>query len=215
MQVETQETREKLDALLREANVLRLRGQAAEAEERCRAVLAIEPAESTALEMLGDLLRGRGKLEEAAELFQRAAAAAPSRPSPEKKYAEVTLELAERQRLRDTATLLLQHPASPAQQRRNVMFALLLSAAFPGLGQFYNRDAVKGAVLVAGALICLWLGIEPLLRLFLTVATAHASGEVNSFGAWFGLLGGVLWLYSVIDAVVVAQKRSRGAGPVG
>jgi tetratricopeptide (TPR) repeat protein len=210
--VETQQTQEKLDALLREANVLRLRGQLAEAEARCQAVLELAPEEPTALEMLGDLTRGRGQLEEAAALYKRAFAAAPQRPSPEKKLAEVTLELAERQRLRDTAALLLQHPPSPQQQRRNVMIALVLSGVFPGLGQFYNHEAVKGAILVFSSLLCLWVGGGALFRLFFTVATAHASGEVNSFGAWFGLLGFVLWIYSAIDAVVTAQKRGQGAG---
>ena len=215
--VETQQNQEKLDALLREANVLRLRGQAAEAEARCRAALDLMPEEPTALEMLGDLMRGRADLAEASRLYQRAIAAAPQRPSPEKKFAEVTLELAERQRLRDTAALMLQHPPSPQQQRRNVMIALVLSGLFPGLGQFYNHDAMKGTLLVLGSLICFGAGLAPLLRLLFTVAATRASGEVSGLGALFGFLGFVLWLYSVIDAVVTAQKRGRGAdgGPVG
>jgi TM2 domain-containing membrane protein YozV len=210
--VETQQTQEKLDALLREANVLRLRGQPAEAEARCHTVLEWVPEEPTALEMLGDLTRGRGQLEEAAALYKRAFAAAPERPAAEKKLAEVTLELAERQRLRDTAALLLQHPASPQQQRRNVMIALVLSSCFPGLGQFYNREPLKGCLLALGSLVCLGVGIYPLFSLLLTVATTHASGQVSSVGAWFGFLSLVLWLYGVIDAVVTAQKRGHGAG---
>lgn len=213
--MEIQQTQEKVEALLREANVLRLRGQTAEAETRCQAALELAPEEPTALEMLGDLLRGRGKLEEAAALYQRAAAAAPNRPSPEKKYAEVTLELSERQRMRDAAHLLLQNPPSPQQQRRNVIVAFMLSSLFPGLGQLYNQEWVKGGLLVLGGLVCLGLGADALFRLLFTVASAHASGAVNSFQAWFGFLGSVLWLYSVIDAVVTAQKRSRGAGRFG
>jgi TM2 domain-containing membrane protein YozV len=209
--VETEQTQEKLDALLREANVLRLRGQPDEAEARCRTVLELAPEEPTALEMLGDLTRGWGKLEEAAALYKRAFAAAPQRPSPEKKLAEVTLELAERQRLRDTAALLLQHPPSPQQQRRNVMIAFVLSSLFPGLGQFYNHEAVKGILLVLGSLVCAWVGGDALLRLFFTVGSLRNVGAVNSFGAWFGLLWFVLWIYSVIDAVVTAQKRGQSA----
>ena len=37
--MEIRQNQEKLDTLLREANVLRLRGQLAEAEARCRAAL--------------------------------------------------------------------------------------------------------------------------------------------------------------------------------
>lgn len=215
--METQQNQEKLDALLREANVLRMRSQPAEAEARCQAALALAPEEPTALEMLGDLQRGRGQLEEAARLYQRAVGAAPQCPSPERKLAEVALELAERQRLRDTAAFMLQNPPSPRQQRRNVLIALVLSSLFPGLGQFYNREAVKGGLLVLGSLVCLGVGVYPLLSLLLTVATTRSTGAVSSSGAWFGFLGMVLWFYSVIDAVVTAQKRGRGAdvGPIG
>jgi hypothetical protein len=209
--VETRQDQERIEGLLREANVLRMRGQAVEAEGRCRSVLEQAPEEATALEMLGDLIRGRGQLEEAAELFRRAMVAAPGRPSPETKFAEITLELAERQRTRDGASLLLQRPASPGHERRNVALAVLLSSFFPGLGQFYNHEGVKGALLVAGGLICLGLGGDALLRLLFTVTAARSAGPVDSLSAWFGLLGFVLWLYSVIDAVVVAQKRGRSA----
>jgi len=213
--VETGQDREKLDGLLREAHFLRLRGQEEEAETRCRAALALAPEDPSALEMMGDLLRSRGQTESAAEFYKRALAAAPGLPSPEKKYAELALELADRARLRDAANMLLHDPVSPQQQRRNVMTALFLSALFPGLGQFYNRDGLKGALLVVGSLICLVLGGDQLMRLMLTIATTRPSGEVNSMGAWLGLLSGVLWIYAVIDAVVTAQRRNAGAGPLG
>jgi tetratricopeptide (TPR) repeat protein len=213
--VETEQGRDKLDALLREANVFRLRGQAEEAEARCRAALELAPEDATALEMMGDLVRGRGQTEAAADFYKRAVAAAPGRPSPEKKYAEVTLELADRARQREVVDLLLEPAISPQQQRRNVMTAFLLSAFFPGLGQFYNREGIKGALLVVSSLACLALGGDQLMRLLLTVATTRPSGEVNSMGAWLGLLSGVLWIYAVIDAVVTAQKRNAGAGPLG
>ena len=92
------------------------------------------------------------------------------------------------------------------------MTAFFLSALFPGLGQFYNHDGLKGALLVVGSLICLGLGGDQLMKLLLTIATTRPSGEVNSLGAWLGLLSGVLWIYAVIDAVVTAQKRNAGAG---
>jgi tetratricopeptide (TPR) repeat protein len=208
--LETQPTQEQLDALLREANILRMRGQAQAAEERCRAALELSPGDSSALEMLGDFLRERGRLEEAAEQYRQAATAAPERPSPERKFAEITLELAEQQRLRDAAAFMLANPRSPKEQRRNVYFALFLSSIFPGLGQFYNQELIKGGCLVAGALLCLVLGGDALFRLVFTVAAMRNSGPVNQYGAWFGMLGLVLWLYAVVDAVVTAQKRNAG-----
>jgi tetratricopeptide (TPR) repeat protein len=208
--VEIGHSQDRLDALLREANILRLRGQAEEAEQCCRAALELEPQEATAHELLGDLLRERGRLEEAAERYQSALAAAPERPSAERKYAEVALELADRQRLRDQAAFLLANPPSQVQHRRNVTLAVLLSGLFPGLGQFYNQQPVKGAILVGAALVCLAMGGDALLRLAFTVIAARPSGAVSQWGAWFGFLGFVFWLYSVIDAVVTAQKRGSG-----
>jgi tetratricopeptide (TPR) repeat protein len=208
--VETSHSQDRLDALLREANIHRLRGQTLEAEERCRAALELQPEEATALEMLGDLLRERGRLDEAAEQYQSAIAAAPERLSAERKFAELTLELAERQRLRDQAAFLLSNPPSTVQQRRNVTLALLLSAIFPGLGQFYNQQWLKGCILAVAVLICLGLGGDALLRLVFTIASARPAGAVSQWGAWFGFLGFVFWLYAVIDAVVTAQKRSAG-----
>jgi tetratricopeptide (TPR) repeat protein len=208
--VETSHSQDRLDSLLREANILRLRGQTLEAEERCRSALELKPGDATAHEMLGDLLRERGRLEEAAEEYQSAIASAREHPSAERKFAELTLELAERQRLREHAALLLANPPPQVQQRRNVTVALLVSLIFPGLGQFYNQQPTKGCLVAGAVLICLLLGGDALLRLIFTIAAARPSGVVNQWGAWFGFLGFVFWLYAVIDAVVTAQKRSAG-----
>src|SRR5688500_9517480 len=64
------ERREAGERLLREANVLRIRKQYAEAEERCRAAVELLPDDVSALEMLGDLLYDKGSLEEARDHYQ-------------------------------------------------------------------------------------------------------------------------------------------------
>jgi hypothetical protein len=43
----------------------------------------------------------------------------------------------------------------PARRRKIV--ALVLSGIFPGLGQLYNRQPVKGVVFVASGLVLSWL----------------------------------------------------------
>ena len=46
--------------------------------------------------------------------------------------------------------------AEPAARRRKVI-ALTLSGIFPGLGQLYNRQPVKGVVFTAAGLLLSWL----------------------------------------------------------
>jgi len=81
----------------------------------------------------------------------------------------------------------MRHPAS----RRRQTIALILSGIFPGLGQFYNRQHVKGglSVIVAGGLSWLIMPAEPLALVHpgaaLTVPTVI-------------LLA--LWLWSIVDA---------------
>ena len=57
-----------------------MRGRAAEAEERCRAALAIEPKNVEGLSLLGELHADRGQFAEARELFERALAINPALP---------------------------------------------------------------------------------------------------------------------------------------
>ena len=108
------------------------------------------------------------------------------------------------------AAFMLANPRSPTDQRRNVLLALVLQ--LPGAGSVLQPGADQRQLLVAGNLLCLILGGEALFRLVFTVAMRN-SGPVNRYGAWFGILGLVLWLYAVIDAVVTAQKRGAGRTP--
>jgi len=84
----------------------------------------------------------------------------------------------------------MRHPGS----RRRQTIALILSGIFPGLGQFYNRQHVKGGLSVIIAGVLSWLigrgmPAEPLALVHpgaaLTVPTVI-------------LLA--LWLWSIVDA---------------
>ena len=78
--------------------------------------------------------------------------------------------------------------------RRQKVIALILSGAFPGLGQLYNRELSKGvAFLVAGIVLSVFLGqavptapltlIQPEARLLVPLTV---------------LL--LVWVWSIIDA---------------
>jgi hypothetical protein len=81
----------------------------------------------------------------------------------------------------------------PGSRRRQTI-ALVLSGIFPGLGQFYNRQHVKGGLSVIVAGVLSWLigreiPAEPL-------ALVHSGAAVTVPTAV--LLA--LWLWSLIDA---------------
>ena len=81
----------------------------------------------------------------------------------------------------------------PGSRRRQTI-ALVLSGIFPGLGQFYNRQHVKGVVFLVGGVILSWL----LGR----VAPADALALIQPKGNVLVVLAAflVLWVWSVIDA---------------
>lgn len=89
--------------------------------------------------------------------------------------------------------------ANAAKRRR--AFATTLSGVFPGLGQFYNRQPIKGALFFVAGIVLNWLAlramptdIEVLARQGLTVA-----GPVL-------LVLLAVWLWSVVDAWRVASR---------
>ena len=83
---------------------------------------------------------------------------------------------------------------------RRRAIALILAGTFPGLGQFYNRDVVKGVVfLVVGVALSWWLtSAAPPNPLVMTPEQA-TSVVVRA------VLLLAIWLWSVVDAW-------RGAG---
>jgi hypothetical protein len=81
----------------------------------------------------------------------------------------------------------------PGSRRRQTI-ALVLSGIFPGLGQFYNRQHVKGALFVIAAGVLSWLigrgmPAEPL-------ALVHPGAALTV--PTVVLLA--LWLWSSVDA---------------
>lgn len=85
-----------------------------------------------------------------------------------------------------SATLDETSTAKPLGHRiLMVVAAVLLSSLFSGLGQFFNRQWLKGALFV-----------------------------VLGFLLWFVLLGWVVHLVALVDAGFVAWRRS-GAGEMG
>lgn len=81
----------------------------------------------------------------------------------------------------------------PSVRRRKVI-ALILSGIFPGLGQFYNHQHIKGVAFLVAGVVLNWV----LARALPADVLALVRPEANLIVLFCVLLA--LWLWSVIDA---------------
>ena len=83
--------------------------------------------------------------------------------------------------------------AAPATRRRQVI-ALMLSGIFPGIGQLYNRQPIKGAVGVVLGVVLTWAAA----RAAPADPLALAEPGADILAPLFALLA--VWVWSLIDA---------------
>jgi hypothetical protein len=81
-----------------------------------------------------------------------------------------------------------------AALRRRKVIAFVLSGIFPGLGQLYNREIMKGALFLGVSIVLSWLMGRALPTDLLTPAPFGASLLIPS------ILLLAIWIWSVIDA---------------
>jgi Tfp pilus assembly protein PilF len=210
----TDSSTEAAERLLREAHILRMRGQFVPAEERCRQALELAPDDVSGVEMLADLLAEKGNMEEARDLYQRALELQPGRPSAETALARVVLELGEREHDRVAAQLMLAGGSAAArgERKRRVTLSILLSGLFAGFGQIYNGETGKGLGIAVVYLATLIFGAPELLRMVLTLAGVRGPRHAAPIDPWaviIGFVGMFVWIYSIIDAAGAAQKGAR------
>lgn len=86
--------------------------------------------------------------------------------------------------------------------RRRAIVACFLSGVFPGLGQFYNHQALKGAAFVVAGVALSWL----IGRMIPTDLMALASTSVGSDAILLLCLLLAVWLWSAIDAWRVGMR---------
>jgi TM2 domain-containing membrane protein YozV len=77
---------------------------------------------------------------------------------------------------------------NPVEVRMKSPGLAAMLSLFPGLGQFYNGQIIKGAAMMA----LIWLVGMPL----------------TLFGVGFMIIG-VVWLWSIVDAYHTAEKLNR------
>jgi tetratricopeptide (TPR) repeat protein len=185
---------ERAESLLRQANLAKRRERYAEAEAGIREALHLTPSDALAIEMLGDVLQGVGRVDEAMLAYRRATLADPKRASAERKYADLLVRQQE------------WSVEDPEALPHRPMISTLLSCLLPGSGQILNGETTKGLLLMAGAGICL-LG----LIFWGGIGSAAASGvrQGRNPGVLVPLAaGGLLYLYAIADANAGARRGS-------
>ena len=113
------------------------------AEAGVRQLLELAPESTTAHELHGDVLRARGQASAARQEYRRAVELEPANADAERKYAELALQLSERDRARD-AILSGDLERFRGAGRKDPAGAASRSLLFPGLGQLYNGDYELG-----------------------------------------------------------------------
>jgi tetratricopeptide (TPR) repeat protein len=206
------EAQSQVEQLLRDAYIQRMRQQFAVAETLCRRALELSPEDVQGLELLGDLLQEKGSTDGALEQYRKALEVQPGKVSLEDKVARLVLVKAEEERERIEAELLLNSPRNPKHKKRNQTVAILCSLVCPGLGQAFNGQWVKAGLFLVAGIACLAVGGMDAMKMLLAMAGPLPRGEQpNGMLAAVGMLGGLIWLASLLDASAQAGKSAKNS----
>jgi len=212
-----------VDRLLSSANAFRVQGKLLAAEDACRHALALDPENLQAGEMLGDFLRENGKLEEALAQYDRLLADTAKDAAVERKYAAVTLEIAEREREKQEVADYLANPKRTIETKRSAGIATALSLVAPGFGQIYLGEVLKGSIIAGAFLLSLVVvaaspNIGAFMQQALSIVLTGRANPGNPMAAiqwpsiWLVFFIGVglfSYIFAIVDAPISALKMEK------
>lgn len=183
------------ETLLRDAAMLRRKENFKAAEEKVRMAIQLVPKDAAALELLGDILQGVARTDEALAAYKRALEADPKRNSSERKYGEL-LFLQQKWDTTDTEAM-----------RGSSRLATMLSLLLPGLGQFHNRDWAKGITFLCLDLLCFYL----------LAYSPWGFGNHSRHGIGIGLIVSlaltvVIYIVALVDTIRTPQQSNDHKG---
>jgi len=200
-----------LDRLLSEAHIWLRQGQLPAVRERLTTLQQQYPNHPAVLEFEGDVLFTQGKIRDALASYQQARVLDPANARLEEKYATAVVQL----KMPD----ILAHTVpddDPWNHRipRAPWASAGIAAIFPGLGQFYNGEMIKGGIIFTVSLLLIFsqlygiMNVAHVMKLQgIPVTTEGLVSAIFSGANIFStLLSAALWLYGIIDAAVVAQE---------
>lgn len=176
-----------------------------EARETADRMLAARPDSTTAHELAGDVAMASGHLDQAEDEYRKAAEIEPANADAQRKIGEVVLQRRSADFERELMQMQIEDRTQRGMGRAEPEGAAMRSGLFPGLGQLYNGEYEKGAVLAVGGMIFLGLGVNGIFDLF--------SPEGGGHGLAYVVVGGIGYLavyaYSIWDAVRGAREQER------
>lgn len=188
------EARQKVRELMGRATLCRVRGDHAQALQLAQEALILHERNYEIHEFIGDVLMSLGRGGEAFNSFKRARELNPTRVELEDKLARAALSRAAALDSMAQLQAVLEGRA-PQEPQRSPGLAAVASLLCPGLGQIYNGQVGKGAILIGLFLITLYT--------FLALLRSADSTRV----IWgVALLVGV-YLFAIADAALFANKR--------
>lgn len=189
----------KIRELMGRATLARVRGDFAQALQLAQEALTLNEQNYETHEFIGDVLLNLGRGADAFNSFRRARELNPNRVELEDKLARAALS---RAAVRDNMAQMQAalEGRGPQEPKRSPGLAAVASLLCPGLGQIYNGQVGKGAILIAVFLVVLYVFLA-LLR----------SGDYGRTVWGVALLVGV-YLFAIGDAAIFANKsQSDGA----
>jgi len=134
------------------------RGEREKARKVLQQVFAIDPSDSGALELLGDIFMEEGEQEKALKIYERGRQYHPRHRAFEEKIAVCHIDLAEMERDRIVRQEVLEKGDTDKMLDRKPGLACSLSVFVPGAGQFYNDEGARGGILFGTAIatFCGW-----------------------------------------------------------
>jgi hypothetical protein len=214
------EIQNRIRELLGQATLQRVRGNHEEALKLAQQAVVLDNESWESHELMGDLLLGLKKSDQALESYRTARRLNERRAVLEEKIGRAALARAARLHAAEMSQALLEGRAIGAPVQRKPAYAALFSLIVPGLGQVYNTEVLKGLIVVV-----LWLAFFGLnaanIRVAMTAGAGRGIGslygprmDVGSIAeaifsgagiVWFVLLAAV-WIYAVADAAIKAGK---------
>ncbi|GBD39135.1 MAG: hypothetical protein KatS3mg078_0022 [Deltaproteobacteria bacterium] len=101
--------------------------------------------------------------------------------------------------------------AKQGSKKKNPLLALILSVIFPGLGQIYNGQVLKGVVIAVVNVSINLLLIGPLERLIQSLNGASVDRATLIIVAGYTLAGTVILVYAALDAKRTADRINMEA----
>jgi tetratricopeptide (TPR) repeat protein len=153
----TAEQMERADALVRQAQVEKMRGNHQASTDLMRMALEEAPTAPALLEALGDDAMARGRYKEARSAYERALKVSAKSVSLERKHAESILKSQSALTIEDQLRLGLNATPfiSAEDMKASRKAAVFYNAFIPGVGQLALGQTQKGAIILGIWIACL------------------------------------------------------------